>query len=88
MGILGALGILITVLSASLIINTLNALLTQTAAPDRRDEAGGWAQHPNTGHVFNLNLCLCIDRPARVCTAGTLAGNELARYVSSLMAPG
>ena len=29
LGVLGALGILITILSASLIVNTLNALLTQ-----------------------------------------------------------
>ena len=29
MGVLGALGVLVTILSASLIINTLNALMTQ-----------------------------------------------------------
>ena len=61
-GVLGALGVLITILSSTLIINTLNALTHPAYAPDWCYEISGRAQLPDPGHVPALDLCLWRDR--------------------------
>jgi putative ABC transport system permease protein len=88
MGILGALGILITVLSASLIINTLNALLTQQLRQIGVMKLVGARSTQILGMYLILIVVYGLIALILAVPLGTIAGNELARYVSDLMGAG
>jgi putative ABC transport system permease protein len=88
MGILGALGILITVLSASLIINMLNALLTQQLRQIGVMKLVGGRSVQILGMYLILIVVYGLIALILAIPLGTIAGNELARYVSDLMGAG
>jgi putative ABC transport system permease protein len=88
MGVLGALGILITVLSASLIINTLNALLTQQLRQIGVMKLVGARSVQILGMYLVLIIVYEVIALVIAIPLGTIAGNELARYVSDLMGAG
>lgn len=88
MGVLGALGILITVLSASLIINMLNALLTQQLRQIGVMKLVGARSIQILGMYLSLIVVYCVIALVVAVPLGTIAGNELAGYISSLMGAG
>ena len=88
MGVLGALGILITILSASLIINTLNALLTQQLRQIGVMKLIGARSIQILGMYLSLIVIYGVIALVVAVPLGTLAGNELARYVTDLMGAG
>jgi len=88
MGVLGALGILITVLSASLIINTLNALLTQQLRQIGVMKLIGARSVQILGMYLSLIVVYCVIALIVAVPLGTIAGNQLARYISSMMGAG
>jgi putative ABC transport system permease protein len=88
MGVLGALGILITVLSASLIINTLNSLLTQQLRQIGVMKLVGARSIQILGMYLILIVVYGLIALVVAVPLGTIAGNELARYVSDLMGAG
>lgn len=88
MGVLGALGILITVLSASLIINTLNALLTQQLRQIGVMKLVGARSIQILGMYLSLIVVYGMIALVVAVPFGTIAGNELARYVTDMMGAG
>ncbi len=88
MGVLGALGILITVLSASLIINTLNALMTQQLRQIGVMKLVGARTIQILGMYLSLIIVYGLIALVLAVPLGTTAGNELAQYVSDLMGAG
>ncbi|MGW8226161.1 MAG: ABC transporter permease [Anaerolineales bacterium] len=88
MGILGALGILITLLSASLIINTLNALMTQQLRQIGVMKLIGARSIQIISMYLSLILIYSVIALVVAIPLGTIAGNELARYVSNMMGAG
>jgi len=88
MGVLGALGILIAVLSASLIINTLNALLTQQLRQIGVMKLVGARSIQILGMYLILIVVYGLIALVVAVTLGTIAGNELARYVTDMMGAG
>jgi putative ABC transport system permease protein len=88
MGILGALGILITVLSASLIINTLNALMVQQLRQIGVMKLVGGRSIQILGLYLSLIVIYGLIALILAIPLGTIAGNALARYVSDLMGAG
>jgi putative ABC transport system permease protein len=88
MGILGALGILITILSASLIINTLNALITQQLRQIGVMKLVGARSIQILGLYLSLIVVYGLIALVLAVPLGTIAGNELAHYVSDLMGAG
>jgi putative ABC transport system permease protein len=88
MGVLGALGILIAVLSASLIINTLNALLTQQLRQIGVMKLVGARSIQILGMYLILIVVYGLIALVVAVPLGTIAGNELARYVTDMMGAG
>jgi putative ABC transport system permease protein len=88
MGILGALGILITVLSASLIINTLNALLTQQLRQIGVMKLVGARSSQILGMYLSLIVVYGVIALVIAVPLGTIAGNTLARYITDMMGAG
>jgi putative ABC transport system permease protein len=88
MGVLGALGILIAVLSASLIINTLNALLTQQLRQIGVMKLVGARSVQILGMYLILIVVYGLIALVVAVPLGTIAGNELARYVTDMMGAG
>ncbi len=85
LGVLGALGALITILSSSLIVNTLNALLTQ-----HRRQIGVMkligAKNLHIS-VMYISLIVAYGIIALIFAApmGAIAGNALAAFMANLM---
>ncbi len=88
MGILGTLGILITLLSASLIINTLNALMAQQLRQIGVMKLVGGRSVQILGLYLSLIVIYGLIALILAVPLGTIAGNQLARYVSDLMGAG
>ena len=88
MGVLGALGILITVLSASLIINTLNALLTQQLRQIGVMKLVGARSIQILGMYLSLIVVYGMIALVMAVPLGTIAGNALAGYVTDMMGAG
>jgi putative ABC transport system permease protein len=88
MGVLGALGILITLLSASLIINTLGALMTQQLRQIGVMKLIGAKSIQIIGMYLSLIVIYSVVALILAIPLGTIAGNELAHYISNLMGAG
>ncbi len=88
MGVLSALGILISVLSASLIINMLNALLTQQLRQIGVMKLVGARSSQILGMYLSLIVVYGLIALIVSVPLGTIAGNELARYITTLMGDG
>ena len=88
MGVLGALGILITLLSASLIINTLGALMTQQLRQIGVMKLIGARSIQIIGMYLSLIVIYSVIALILAIPLGTIAGNELAHYISNLMGAG
>ena len=84
-GVLGALGGLITVLSSSLIINTLNALLTQQLRQIGIMKLVGGRSHQILGMYLTLILAYGLIALLLAVPLGALAGYGLAWFIASLM---
>ena len=85
MGVLGALGVLITILSASLIINTLNALLTQQLRQIGIMKLIGARSFQIFGMYMSLIVVYGVIALVVAVPLGTIAGNALASFVTDLM---
>ena len=85
MGVLGALGVLITILSASLIINTLNALLTQQLRQIGIMKLIGARSFQILGMYMSLIVVYGVIALVVAVPLGTIAGNALASFVTDLM---
>jgi putative ABC transport system permease protein len=85
MGVLGALGILITILSASLIINTLNALLTQQLRQIGVMKLVGGRSFQILGMYLALVVFYGLIALALAVPLGSLGGYTLASFITNLM---
>ena len=85
MGVLGALGVLITILSASLIINTLNALLTQQLRQIGVMKLIGARSFQILGMYLLLIVVYGLIALVLAVPLGIIAGNALASFVTDLM---
>ena len=85
MGVLGALGILITILSASLIINTLNALLTQQLRQIGVMKLVGARSFQILGMYLTLIVVYTLIALILAVPLGSLAGYALSSFVTDLM---
>ncbi len=85
LGILGALGGLIMVLSSSLIINTLNALLTQHMRQIGIMKLIGGRSRQILGMYMVLIFAYGLIALLTAIPLGTAAGYGLARYMASMM---
>ncbi|MCJ7536783.1 MAG: FtsX-like permease family protein [Anaerolineales bacterium] len=88
MGVLGALGILITILSASLIINTLNAMMTQQLRQIGVMKLIGARSFQILGMYLSLIVVYGLIALVVAVPLGTIAGNSLARYITDMMGAG
>ncbi|MGB3702314.1 MAG: FtsX-like permease family protein [Anaerolineales bacterium] len=88
MGVLGALGILITILSASLIINTLNAMMTQQLRQIGVMKLIGARSFQILGMYLSLIVVYGLIALVVAVPLGTIAGNALARYITDMMGAG
>ena len=88
MGVLSALGLLITILSASLIINMLNSLLTQQLRQIGVMKLVGGRSIQIMGMYLSLILVYSVIALVIAIPLGTIAGNELAGYVTDMMGAG
>jgi putative ABC transport system permease protein len=84
-GVLGALGGLITVLSSSLIVNTLNALLTQQLRQIGIMKLVGGRSFQIMGMYLTLIVAYGSIALAWAVPLGALAGYGLAWFIASLM---
>ena len=84
-GVLGALGGLITILSSSLIINTLNALLTQQLRQIGIMKLVGGRSYQILGMYLTLIIAYGLIALALAVPLGALAGYGLAWFIASLM---
>ncbi len=84
-GVLGALGGLITVLSSSLIINTLNALLTQQLRQIGIMKLVGGRSLQIMGMYLTLIIAYGLIALVLAVPLGALAGYGLAWFIASLM---
>ena len=84
-GVLGALGGLITVLSSSLIINTLNALLTQQLRQIGIMKLVGGRSFQIMGMYLTLIIAYGLIALVLAVPLGALAGYGLAWFIASLM---
>jgi putative ABC transport system permease protein len=84
-GVLGTLGALITVLSSSLIINTLNALLTQQLRQIGIMKLVGARTYQIMGMYLTLIVAYGLIALALAIPLGALAGYGLAWFIASLM---
>ena len=85
LGVLGALGGLITVLSSSLIINTLNALLTQHMRQIGIMKLIGGRSKQIIGMYMALIFAYGVIALAVAIPAGAAAGYALAGYLAAMM---
>ncbi len=85
MGILGALGILITILSASLIINMLNAMMTQQLRQIGVMKLIGARSLQILGMYLALIVAYSFIALVFAIPFGSMAGYALAMYVTDLM---
>lgn len=84
-GVLGALGGLITILSSSLIINTLNALLTQQLRQIGVMKLVGGRSYQILGMYLTLIIAYGLIALVLAVPLGALAGYGLAWFIASLM---
>jgi putative ABC transport system permease protein len=84
-GVLGALGILITILSSSLIINTLNALLTQQLRQIGIMKLVGARSFQILGMYLTLIIAYGLIALVLAVPLGAVAGYGLAWFIASLM---
>ena len=85
MGVLGALGILITILSASLIINTLSALLTQQLRQIGVMKLIGARSMQILGMYMGLIVSYSVIALIIAIPLGAIAGYGLASFMTNLM---
>jgi putative ABC transport system permease protein len=85
MGVLGALGILITILSASLIINTLNAMLTQQLRQIGVIKLVGGRSIQILAMYLGLIVSYSVIALVFAVPLGILAGNALASFLANFM---
>lgn len=85
MGVLGALGILITILSASLIINTLNAMLTQQLRQIGVIKLIGGRSIQILAMYLGLIVSYSVIALVFAVPLGILAGNALASFLANFM---
>jgi len=85
MGVLGALGGLITILSSSLIINTLSALLTQQLRQIGVMKLVGGRSRQIMGMYLTLIIAYGLIALILAVPLGALAGYGLAWFIASLM---
>jgi putative ABC transport system permease protein len=84
-GVLGALGGLITLLSSSLIINTLNALLTQQLRQIGIMKLVGARSYQILGMYLTLIIAYGLIALVLAVPLGALAGYTLAWFIANLM---
>ena len=84
-GVLGALGGLITILSSSLIINTLNALLTQQLRQIGIMKLVGARSYQILGMYLILIIAYGVIALILAVPLGALAGYGLAWFIANLM---
>ena len=84
-GVLGALGGLVTVLSSSLIINTLNALMTQQLRQVGVMKLVGARSYQILGMYLSLIIVYGLIALTLAVPLGGLAGYGLAWFIASLM---
>jgi putative ABC transport system permease protein len=84
-GVLGALGILITVLSGSLIINTLNAMMTQQLRQIGVMKLIGGLSNQILGMYLTLIIAYSVIALVLAVPLGALAGYGLASFIAGLM---
>lgn len=85
LGVLGALGILITILSASLIVNTLNALLTQQLRQIGVMKLIGARSLQILGMYLGLIVSYSVIALILAIPLGAFAGYGLASFISNMM---
>lgn len=84
-GVLGALGGLITILSSSLIINTLNALLTQQLRQIGIMKLVGGRSYQILGMYLTLIVVYSLIALVLSIPLGAMAGYGLANYIAYLL---
>ena len=84
-GVLGALGVLITILSGSLIINTLNALLTQQMRQIGVMKLVGGRSFQILGMYLGLIVSYSVIALAFAVPLGIIAGNAFAGFIANLL---
>ncbi len=87
-GVLGALGGLITILSSSLIINTLNSLLTQQLRQIGIMKLVGGRSRQILGMYLTLIIAYGLIALVLAVPLGALAGYGLAWFIATLMGAG
>ena len=85
MGVLGALGVLVTFLSASLIINTLNAMMTQQLRQIGVMKLVGGRSLQILGMYLTLILSYSLIALIIAVPLGSLAGYGLAKFMADMM---
>jgi putative ABC transport system permease protein len=85
MGILGALGGLITILSGSLIINMLTALMTQQLRQIGVMKLVGGLSSQILGMYLTLIVCYSLISLIFAIPLGAMAGNALAGFIAHLL---
>ena len=85
MGVLGALGILVTFLSASLIINTLNSLLSQQLRQIGIMKLVGGRSFQILGMYLSLIVSYCVISILIGVPLGSIAGYSLAKFMANMM---
>ena len=84
-GVLGALGVLITILSSSLIVNTLNALLTQQLRQIGIMKLVGGRSYQILGMYLTLIIAYSLIALVVAVPLGAIAGYVLAWFITHLM---
>ena len=84
-GVLGALGVLITVLSGALIINTLNALLVQQTRQIGVMKLVGGSSRQILGMYLSLIIAYGVLALLLAVPAGALGGYALAEFMAYMM---
>jgi putative ABC transport system permease protein len=84
-GVLGALGGLVTILSSSLIINMLNSLLTQQMRQIGIMKLIGARSLQILGMYLSLIVAYSLIALMIAVPLGTIAGNALASYIASML---
>jgi len=84
-GVLGALGGLVTILSSSLIINMLNSLLTQQLRQIGVMKLVGGRSNQILGMYLSLVTAYSVIALIISVPLGTIAGNALAKYIAFML---
>ncbi len=85
LGVLGALGVLITILSASLIVNMLNAMLTQQLRQIGVMKLIGGRSAQILPMYLGMIVAYSVMALIVAVPAGALAGYGLALFISNMM---